>query len=316
MAVCRECHDWIGRNPKEATRRGYIVRIYRKEIIDYSSREDYGTTVLYDYMKIDNKIGDEPIKPGSIIVTADPVGSLAIVQAIEAAAKMTITGPADVAAVTEAAKKLKAHFNEVEKSRTTAKAPFLAAERKVDEIANPYKLKIDAAYKRLTSMLADFAARQIAIQKEEARKKAAAEAAELERQRKENEEAERQRQELIAKQQASITQQDLENATFERELFEQDVEAQRLGDALALFEFPATPEPKQAIVPGMRTQTRYKYVLNDPVAAYKFNRTLVRFELDFQTAELIRKGLEERGLAIEIPGVTVTPYTTVDAVKP
>jgi hypothetical protein len=261
-------------------------------------------------MKLIPKIANAEIEPGSIKVYADKASLELAQSAMAHASELAEINEAEhVAPVVEAARELHKWLTQIESSRTAAKRQFLDTNKAIDTLAKKIALPIKSHYDRLTKLLADWhdaeRARQEAVEKQqrEAEEAIAAEA------RAKAEELERKRQALIEAQAKAQSREELEQASMDLEFLDSDIPVE-VGTDLEAIEIPVLTAPK-APIEGARTMIRRKFVLVDPVAAYQYDKRLVRWDLSILTAQDIVRLMEDRGLEIQIPGVAIETYTDV-----
>jgi len=260
-------------------------------------------------MKLIPKIRDTDIEPGSIKIWADK-GSLEMIErAVAKANLITEVNASNLASVVVTGKELHKLLGQVESSRKDAKRQFLDANKAIDTLATKISTGISTQYKRVTSLLAHWNDAEERRKEAEARVKREAEEAALAKARAEAEAKERERQELVKKQVNANTFEEVHQASMDLQFFDAEIPTD-IGDQLTAIEIPALDLPK-APIPGAITTKRRKFVLTDPVAAYQYNRSLVRFEISILTAQDIVRVLEDQGLEIKIPGVEITEFTDV-----
>lgn len=260
-------------------------------------------------MKLIPKIADSEVAPGSIKIYVDKAaldGAHAIVtrsQSITQVTKETVINAVTVG------KELHKLIGQIEASRKAAKRQFLDANTAIDELAKKVCAPVIQQYNRVMDLLAGWNKAEELRKASEEKAQREAEArlqAELDR---EAAEREKERQALLAAQANATTREQLEQASMDLEFHESEIPVD-LGDQLEAIEIPINTAP-QAPIPGAVTTTRWKYKLLDPVAAYRYDKYLVRWALSIQQCNDIVRMLQDKGLEIKIPGVEITQETNV-----
>jgi hypothetical protein len=260
-------------------------------------------------MKLIPKIQDSEVTPGSIKIYAEKT-SLETAQKAVAKAGQLVKVDADtlIDAVTMG-KELHKIIGQIETSRKAAKRQFLDANKAIDELAEKLTAPLRHHYGRITAMLANWHAAEERRKAEEDRKQREAEEKAKAEALARAQELERQRQAMIQAAKDAATREALEQASMDLEFLDAEIPVD-VGDELQAIEIPAF-EPPRAPIPGAVTTKRYRFTLTDPVAAYQYDKYLVRFELSIQQANDIVRMLKDKNLELKIPGVQVEEYTDV-----
>lgn len=261
-------------------------------------------------MKLIPRVAGYDITPGSIKIYADKSGLEAANQAVAKAIEVTQLVMSDeVPLVVAQAQALHKILGEIETSRKAAKRDFLDGNKAIDALAQKIRTPIQAQYERLTGLLARWHDAETRRKEAEERKKKEEEDALAAKLRAESEERERQRQALLAAQANATTREELEQASMDLEFLDVEIPVD-VGDQLEAIEIPTTGYPKGPIE-GARVQTRYKFTLTDPVAAYQYDHKLVNWTLSILTCQDIVRILKDKNLEIKIPGIKIETYTDV-----
>jgi hypothetical protein len=260
-------------------------------------------------MKLIPKIAESEVAPGSIKIYAEKA-SLELAQAAVAkAGQLTVVNASTVVTVVTAAKELHKVIGQIESSRKAAKRQFLDANKAIDELADRISGPLEAHYKRLTKLLAVWHDAEQRRKAEEERQKREAEEAAAAEERRKAEELERQREALLKAQAEAKTREEMEQASMDLDFMDAEIPVE-VGEELEAIEIPIMEAPR-APIEGARTSKKRRFILKDPVAAYNYDRRLVRWELSILTAQDIVRLLEEKGLEIRIPGIEIEEYTDV-----
>jgi flagellar biosynthesis GTPase FlhF len=259
-------------------------------------------------MRLIPKVDNAELRPGTIKVWAEKTDLDVIQVAVGEASALTVANASTVVTIVAASKRLHKLLSEVEKSRKAAKADFLKANKDIDELANKIALPLKSHYERLTAMLAKWNDVEERRKSEEERKRREAEEAAAVEARRQAEEEERQRQELVKRQQEAKTFQEQEQANLELSFLETEIPEEISFESL---EIPGKWPQYHAPIPGAVTTKRYKFALVDPVAAYQYSQSLVRWEIAILAAHDIVRSQLENHLEPKIPGIEITQYTDV-----
>jgi len=264
-------------------------------------------------MKLTPLINGTEVQPASVVVQANKEW----VAAVEARVTRVLPLAENITAenlseVVSGTREMQSVIKEIEAEEKLAVAKIKPTLEAIKELARQVARKPKAAYDLLTARLGAY------YEKEQAKKAAAEiermrkEAAEAETRRQAAAAAEAERQKLLAAERAAQDQEAQKKAIAEREAFEA---AQELAACFpeAEPEFQLVPVEQGAPIPGARVTKRWKYTLVDPIAAYNFNKQLLKIQLLHNACEDVRRIMDERGLAFEIPGVEITTYNDVSA---
>jgi len=261
-------------------------------------------------MKLIPRVAGYDITPGSIKIYADKSGVEAANHMVAQAKGLTqIITVEEVHPVVAMASTLHKLLSEIETSRKAAKRDFLDANKAIDDMAKKVRIPIEAEYNRLTRLLAQWHDAETKRKEAEERKKRAEEDALAAKLRAESEAREKERQELLKKQREAPNMEAMHQASMDLEFFDAEIPVE-VGDNLEAIAIPETLEPR-APIQGARTQTRYKFTLVDPIAAYQYDRRLVNWSLSALSAQDIVRVLKEKNLEIKIPGIAIEEFTDV-----
>lgn len=252
-------------------------------------------------------IGSTELVPGSITVVGDKGRIAKINESLARAAKYTEVTEANLAEVVQKAKELKSLEAQIEADKKAAKRQFLDINTALEDLAKQLRGPVLAQYDRLTKLLAAWKEQQDKLKAEAERLRRIKEQAEREARERAEAQREAERQALIAKQQASATQAELDDATVERDLFETGYQAPPPPEPVDDLDY----SPSSAPIPGAITTTRYKFTLEDPLAAYKFSKQIVKWDIQHLACMDVVRSLQERNQPILIPGVRIETYTDV-----
>ena len=186
---------------------------------------------------------------------------------------------------------LKAMIEEITLSKKSAKAPFTAVGRSIDELADSVNAPVQAEHQRILALM------KIYVEKLEAERKAF----EARRQAMQHE-AERK----IAEAKTAQLKANNEDA---KALADLNLARAQLDRQMAV---EAAPLAQAGVVPGGRVSHPYKFKLVDKGAVFASgNLRLLRVELDILACQDAVKAQLERGETPHLPGIEITQETTI-----
>jgi hypothetical protein len=261
-------------------------------------------------MRLIPKIADAEVQPGAIKIWAEQSSLDQIQVAVREAGKLTEANASTVVTIVAASKQLHKLLSDVEKSRKAAKEEFLKANKDIDALARKIADPIKLHYDRLTALLAKWHDAEERRKAAEERARLEAEAAAAAEAKRIADEEERQRQELIQRQKDAKTLEEQEQASLELSFLDSEIPVEIDLESL---EIPSTNEwPQyQAPIPGATTKKRYKFTLVDPVAAYQYSKTIVRWEVSVLACQDIVRSQLDSNIEPKIPGIQIETYTDV-----
>jgi hypothetical protein len=199
-----------------------------------------------------------------------------------------------------AAGQLKAMINEIEDSKKTAKRPFTAVGKAVDQLVLEVGAPVEKEHKRILSLLNGYVARLEAEAKEETRKKEAALQQEIQEARAAQAKAEAE---------AATAKDALEAERKAFAAMEAQLSAEMAGEIARIGQ-----QPKRGLVTGGRVDHKYEFILRNVRETVRAGGwQLLRFELNKLACQDSCRSQEDINPDAEpkLPGIEVKRFVNV-----